>query len=339
MRTAIMGAGSLGTILGAYIARSGGQADLIDANASHVAALNQHGARVVGKADFSAPVKAFTPDQMEGAYDLVVYLVKQTSNEAALAQLAVHLKEDGTVCTLQNGIPEYSVSKALGADRVVGGVVGWGASMAGLGVSELTTDESALEFDIGEINGKETKRICQIQHLLERMCPTNILDNLMGARWNKIIANSAMSGMSAVLGCTFGDILDTPAALLRAKFIANECINVCKASGVRMAVRHGYDHGNLLRFETKSEMLVKDWLFKKIWGPHRALRASMLQDLEKGVPCEIDYINGSVVEIGEKYGVPTPVNKHVVDVVKRIESGELKSGMENLELMPEPEIA
>ena len=338
MRTAIMGAGSLGTILGAYIARAGRQVDLVDANVEHVKALNENGAKVTGKVEFAAKVKAITPQEMQGVYDTVIYLVKQTFNDVALEQLKGHLDENSVVCTLQNGIPEYSVAKLLGENRVAGGVVGWGASMVGPGVSELTTAESGLEFDIGEIDGKTTDRILKIKELLELMCPTHILDNLMGVRWNKIIANSAMSGMSAVLGCTFGDILDNPEALLRAKFIANECINVCKASGVHMAVRHGYDHGNLLYFETKSEMLVKDWVFKKIWEPHRKLKASMLQDLEKGIKCEIDYINGTVVEIGEKYGVPTPVNKQVVAIVKAIEAGKLKSQMSNVGLIKVPEI-
>ena len=339
MRTAIMGAGSLGTILGAYLSKAGRPVELIDANVAHVAALNEHGAKIIGKSEFTAPVKAITPDQMEGVYDTVIFLVKQTFNDTALSQLKNHLDGNSTVCTLQNGIPEYSVSKVLGAERVVGGVVGWGASMIGPGVSEVTSAEAKREFDIGELDGKMTDRIVRIKELLELMCPTNILDNLMGLRWNKIIANSALSGMSAVTGGTFGDVLDNPEALLRAKFIANECIDVCRASGVRMAVRHGYDHGNLLHFETHSEMLVKDWLFKEIWGPHRNLKASMLQDLEKGIKSEISYINGTVVDVGKEHNVPTPVNKQVVDIVKRIEAGELKSEMANVALIAVPEIA
>ena len=317
--------------------RAGIPVDLIDANKAHVDTLNHKGATVTGKAAFTVPVNALTPEQMTGTYDMVIYLVKQTFNETALNQLKDHLDENSTVCTLQNGIPEYSVAKIVGEKRVVGGVVGWGANLLGPGVSELTTEEAGLEFDIGEMDGTTTDRILSLQKLLQTMCRTNILDNLMGVRWNKIIANSAMSGMSAALGCTFGDILDNPEALLRAKFIANECIKVCKGSGIHMAVRHGYDHGNLLYFETEEEMKVKDWLFRKIWEPHRKLKASMLQDLEKGIKCEIDYINGVVCEIGEKYNVPTPVNEQVVAIVKGIEEGRFTPQVGNLQLIKVPE--
>ncbi len=338
MRVAIMGAGSLGTILGAYITKAGLKVDLIDANKKHVDTMNEKGATVVGKTNFNIKVKALMPEQMEGIYDAVFYMVKQTYNDIALNQLKQHLDENSAVCTLQNGIPEYSVSKIIGEKRTLGGVVGWGANWISPGISELTTSQEGLEFDIGEINGEISPRLLKFQEILETMCTTRILENLMGVRWNKIIANSAMSGMSAALGCTFGDILDSKEALLRAKFIANECINVCKASGVHMAVRHGYDHGNLLYFETEQEMEVKDWLFEKIWTPHRALKASMLQDLEKGLKCEIDYINGMVCEIGAKHHVPTPVNEQVVAVVKAIEQGQLKPGWANLEFIKVPKI-
>lgn len=338
MKIAIMGAGSLGTVLGAYITKNGCPIDLIDSNEAHVKALNTHGARIIGKKKFTVKVNALLPTQINGTYDLVFLLVKQTFNDIALNQLKKHLTKDSTVCTLQNGLPEYSVAKILGEKMVVGGVVSWGAKLIEPGVSEITTDLPSHQFDIGEINGEVTERIVKIKEILQLMCPTNILDNLMGIRWNKIIANSAMSGMSAVLGCNFGEILDNPQALLRAKYIANECIHVCRATGIHMAVRHGYDHGNLLFFEKKDELEAKDWLFKQIWEPHRNVIGSMLRDLEIGIKTEIDYINGAVVEVGEKFNVPTPVNSQVVKIIKDIEKGKLKSQMANTELIELPRI-
>ena len=80
MRLAIMGAGSLGTILGAYIAKAGYEIDLIDAYEEHVRALNENGAHVVGAVDFvqKERLHALLPEDMEGAYDLIIYMAKQT---------------------------------------------------------------------------------------------------------------------------------------------------------------------------------------------------------------------------------------------------------------------
>jgi len=84
MKIAIMGAGSLGTILGAYITKAGVDVDLIDVNEEHVKALNEKGATITGTTNFNVPVKALTPDKMQDVYDLVFYLVKQTYDDEAL---------------------------------------------------------------------------------------------------------------------------------------------------------------------------------------------------------------------------------------------------------------
>ena len=87
---------------------------VIDAYKAHVDALNQNGATVIGKMELNAPVHAITPDEMEGIYDIVILLSKQTANEVVLQQLLPHLGPESTVCTLQNGVPEESVAKVIG---------------------------------------------------------------------------------------------------------------------------------------------------------------------------------------------------------------------------------
>lgn len=82
-RIAVMGAGSLGTILGAYLSKAGRDVVLIDAYQAHVDALNQNGAHITGAVEMTVPVKAITPEQMEGQYDLFFYLAKQTYQVAS----------------------------------------------------------------------------------------------------------------------------------------------------------------------------------------------------------------------------------------------------------------
>ncbi len=74
MRAAIYGAGSMGTILGAYIPRMGGQIDLINHNKAHIEALKDDGARIVGTVDFTQPVTALLPEEMTGKYDIIILL-------------------------------------------------------------------------------------------------------------------------------------------------------------------------------------------------------------------------------------------------------------------------
>jgi 2-dehydropantoate 2-reductase len=336
MKIAILGVGSLGTILGAFIQKGGTDIDLIDVNKEHVDALNKNGATVVGTTNFNVPVKALTPDEMEGIYDLVFLMVKQTYNKTALTQLLPHLGPDSVVCTLQNGVPEPAVAEIVGEERTIGGTVSWGATWIKPGVSELTSAPDKLSFEIGEIDGRITDRLYKVKEVLGLMCETHIMNNLMGVRWTKLLINATFSGMSTVLGCTFGDILDNKEALLVAKYIANENIHAGISAGIKMEPMQGLDLGKLLRFKTIEERDSNDETYREFFGPHRKLKASMLQDLEKGRKCEIDAINGVVCDFGRKYGVETPVNDQVVEIVRGIQDGKYEYKFSNLELIKIP---
>ncbi|WP_028239308.1 ketopantoate reductase family protein [Stutzerimonas azotifigens] len=322
MRTAIIGAGSLGTIIGALMAKGGRPVHLVDTNRAHVEALNRDGARVIGEMDLLVPVEALTPEQMTGRYDLVFLLNKQTANQAVLTHLQAFLHPDSTVCTLQNGIPEPSVAAILGASRTIGGAVGFGATWVGPGVSRLTTAAQTVRnfaFEIGEIDGTLRPRLRAVQDYLSCVGRTELLSDLMGIRWSKVLMNATFSGMSAALGCTFGEVLDDPRALLCVALIANETARAAHAEGHRMAAMQGEDFERFL-LQTPADIPGVLPLIRKIWTPHRQLRASMLQDLEKGLDTEIAFINGVVSQAGRRHGLSTPFNDRVVELVSAAQS-------------------
>ena len=177
-------------------------------------------------------------------------------------------------------------------------------------MSLLTSSYATVEkfaFEIGEIDGVLRPRLKAVQDYLECVGATEIRDNLMGIKFTKVLMNSTFSGMSAALGCTFGDVLGNPKAMTCLAFVANECIAVAHARGVRLVEMQGED---LEAFELNgaADIPSKMPLYRKIWGPHAKLKASMLQDLEKGRECEINYINGVICQQGRACGVPTPFN-------------------------------
>ena len=218
--------------------------DLFDSYKDNVDALNRSGATITGAIDLNVPVTAYTPDQMTGEYDLVFLLTKQTNNRIVLPQLLPHLHRDSVVCTLQNGIPEDLVASIVGRERTIGGAVGFGATWLKPGVSSLTSSYAAVEkfaFEIGEIDGVVRPRLKVVRDYLECVGTTEIRNNLMGIRFAKVLMNSTFSGMSAALGCTFGDVLANPKAMTCLAFVANECIAVARARGVRLVEMQGED--------------------------------------------------------------------------------------------------
>lgn len=325
MNVAVMGAGSLGIIIGALITRGGLPVDLIDVDRDNVNALNSQGARITGLMELTVPVTAITPDQMRGTYDLVLLLTKQWNNAAALPPLLPHLHATSTVCTLQNGIPEEHVAAIVGRERTIGGTVGFGAIWREPGVSELASTQEVLKkyaFDIGEMTDTITPRLREVGKVLNLVGNTELIENFSGARWAKLLMNATFSGMSVSLGCLFGDVLHNPEAMTYLARIADETVRTAHANKVRMAVMQDFDFNEFIingpgDFE---ERLMP--VYNRIWSRHVNTKASMLQDLEKGRPCEIDFINGHVCAKGRATGVATPVNDHVVTLVKQAEQAK-----------------
>ena len=331
MRTAILGAGALGIIIGALMTKNGKQVDLIDSYQENVDALNADGARVTGNLELHWPVTALTPQEMRGAYDLILLLTKQTANEMALPRLLPHLHPDSIVCTLQNGIPEDGVAAIIGRERTIGGAVGFGATWLRPGVSELTSTLEAVEkfaFEIGELDGVVRPRLETVKEILSAAGGTTILTNLMGIRWTKLLMNATFSGMSAALGCSFRDVLADEKAMTCIAHIADETIKVCHGKGYRMVEMQGADM-EFLELGSKADIAGKMDFYRKVWGRHNN-KASMLQDLEKGNNTEIDHINGVVCRSGRECGIATPFNDKVVEIIKQAEARRTVTDFGNL---------
>lgn len=331
MRTAIYGAGSLGTILGAYITKNGGFIDLINRNKAHVEALRTNGARITGTVSFTQKVTALTPDEMTGTYDIIFLLTKQQHNREVVTFLKPFLADDGVIVTMQNGIPEMLVGEIVGEERVIGCTVAWGATMKSGGECELTSAPDSLTFSIGTLTPQRHKHFDEVKRLLEMMGRVDIDDNFIGTRWSKLLINAAFSGMSAVLGCTFGEAAGNRQSRRIVQRIIKECIDVCAASGIRIEPVQGKDIVRLLDYNNAVKKAFSFFIIPIAIRKHARLKASMLQDIEKGKLTEVDAINGVVCEAGRKCGVPTPMNDAVVNIIHRIESGELRPEMQNLQ--------
>ena len=330
MRAAIYGAGSLGTILGAYITKNGGQVDLINRNKEHIAALREKGAQVVGTVNFTQPVTAYLPEEMEGKYDVIFLMTKQQHNVEVVTMLKEFLADDGVIVTLQNGIPELQIGEIVGDNRTLGCTVAWGATMKGGGVCELTSQPDSLTFSLGSLTKERNVHFEEVKALLEKMGEVEVDENFVGNRWSKLLINASFSGMSAVLGCTFGEAAQPNASRRIVQALIKECIDVCATGGIRIEPVQGKDIVKLLDYKSGLKKALSFFIIPIAIRKHALLKASMLQDIEKGKLTEVDAINGVVSAFGRKVGCPTPMNDKVVEIIHRIERGELSPSFDNL---------
>ncbi|WP_462355004.1 ketopantoate reductase family protein, partial [Fusobacterium ulcerans] len=332
MKIGILGCGAMGTVMGAYMTKNGLDVELIDSYKEHVDVLNKNGAHIIGSVDMIVPVKAVTPEEMKGIYDLIFLFTKQTVNDTVLKNLLPHLNEKSTVCTLQNGVPEHFVAGYVGEERTLGGTVLWGATFVKPGVSELTQDITKNDhlFEIGAIDGTIGERVNNAAEILGYMGRAKITDTLMASRWGKLINNACMSGMSAACGATFGEILQNEKSRACLSYLAREVKRCCEAEGYKMPILlneqlpYSCDIKDQEMFDTNQRMFLE--MYKDMY----TAKASMLQDLEKEKKTEVLMINGYVSSTGDKYNIDTPFNDTVVEIVTKIEKKLLPLSIDNL---------
>lgn len=338
MRIALVGAGSLGTIAGALLSKAGLDIVLVDANEEQVNALNSQGARIEGHMELTVPVKAIRPHDMDGAYDLVIYMVKSTFDDVALPAVLPFMRDDSMLITMQNGVPEDRVASFVGRERTLGGAVGWGGTWKGPGVSELTSDPAQMTYDVGELDGVMSDRIERVKEVLDKAGQALITDNLAGVRWTKLLVNVAMSGLSTALDCDYGAVLDDDKAVTAAICIMMETIKTAQALGIKMEPMQGADPAVLFEI-VKQDIENAKGAARLIWDPHRNIVGSMLQGLKKGLPCEVEALNGYLEWKASEAGTSTPVNDQVTDIIRKIQAGEAKPSFENIESISLPEVS
>ncbi|MBU1020106.1 MAG: 2-dehydropantoate 2-reductase, partial [Firmicutes bacterium] len=295
----------------------------------------KNGAQIIGKIEFTQKVTALLPEEMTKKYDIILLMTKQRYNTEIVKSLVPFLSDIGVICTMQNGLPEPSVADVIGKDKTIGCTMSWGATFLGKGVCELTSEPSrdVLTFNIGKYGNNDATLFSYIVELLSTMGDVKIEENFAGARWSKLLVNAAFSGLSVVTGATFGEISKNRTSRLLALEAIKECIDVAEASNIKIEPIQGKDVVKLMDYHSSLKKRLSLFILPYAMKKHYQIKSSMLRDIERGMPCEIDAINGVVSEFGKRVQVPTPINDKIIEIVHQIESKELTSNWNNLSLL------
>ena len=342
-RIAIYGAGAMGTVLGVMLKRGGlNNVDLITRNEEHVRGMCERGATVVCEADgteLNERVNAILPQDMQGQYDLIFLMTKQRFNAETLTALLPYLKEDGAVCTTQNGLPEPSVADIVGKNRTYGAAVSYGATFIGGGKMALTSKMQAMSVEFGGYQNDNSKSdlIADVLSYAGKACGNENFvkqsDNLLGARWSKLAINSAFSGLSVVTGLTFGEIAKRRKTRKIALGVLRECIDVAKASQVKLSPMQGRNFEKLFAGKSPVKRFAAYTVLPFAMRKHKKLVSGMRKDIENGRKCEIDFINGAVVKAGKTVGMETPLCQAIAEIVHGIENGLYETDYQNVDFL------
>jgi 2-dehydropantoate 2-reductase len=332
LKVAVVGAGAIGGITAAILTRAGYDLEVVCKHQEIVDRALSTGLHVFGVGgEHLVPVKAVKDiSGLSGAHDVVFLATKATEAVATAQELVPVLHSESVLVSLQNGICEDALAAVIGRDRVIGCVVGWGATMHGPAEYEMT---STGEFVIGNIDHRPDDRLPRIRTMLENIVPTRITNNIMGELYAKLIINSCINSLGALTGLYLGEMLAIRAVRDIFLEIMREAMVVAAAMNIKVEPAAGgkLDYYKFLGSSGRIAQFKRHLTVRIIGFKYRRLKSSSLQSLERGRKTEIDYLNGYICQRAREQGIATPANDALVAMIKEIESGVRTISPKNLE--------
>jgi 2-dehydropantoate 2-reductase len=283
----IVGTGALATLFAARLSRAGCRVTMLGSWNEALEALGTHGARLLEaqEGEKAHPVRVANDPVSIGRFPHAIVLVKSWQTEAAARGLAACLAADGLALTLQNGLGNREIlARELGPQRVALGTTTTGATLLGPGLVKAGGE--------GSISIEAHPALAPIEHALRAAdFEVEIVTDARSLIWGKLVINAAINPLTALLRLPNGELLKRPAARRLLRALAGETAAVAAAENVT------------LPFDDPAA--AAEQVARKTADNH----SSMLQDVLRGAPTEIDAICGAIVRAGERHGLATPINR------------------------------
>ncbi len=300
-RVVVVGAGAMGSLLGAHLARSHLSVTFLERRVDLVAALSDRGLTIhmPDGRSWTQSVQAQSDPAQVGPADWVFVCVKAPDTSTAAQSIAPLVRNGATVLSLQNGIGNKEAIEAVcGPGRVLVGTISAGAYLgepghlvvAGLGPIVL-----------GDPLDPRSDRVLRAASLLETAgFEVSVESDIQRAVWNKLVVNVGINALTAVLGVENGTLLELPAAEEVMVAAVREAAAVAKALGLDIDDRSALENTRAVARATASN------------------RSSMLSDLLAGRRTEVAHINGAVARLADDLGLSAPVNRLLSGLVEAL---------------------
>jgi 2-dehydropantoate 2-reductase len=307
MKILVMGAGAVGGYFGARLAAAGSDVTFV-ARGPHLAAIRDEGLRVespLGNIHVK-PAKVTDDPATAGVVDVVLFAVKLWDTEKAAQSIRPVVRTGTAVISFQNGVQKDAMLRPiLGERAIVGGVCYVGATIDQPGVIHHTGKLQKLVF--GEYDGMRSARCVALFEACRRAgIEAELSDDIERAIWRKFVSIVGLSATTSAIRLPIGPIRSNPRTRRLLLDVMREAVAVGRAGGVRLDPDFAEDR--LAFWDTVSPDMT----------------SSMHADLERGNRLELRWLSGAVVELGQKRGVPTPVNRVLYDTLILHSEGRMK---------------
>ena len=321
MKITIVGPGAMGCLLACFLSKSKEEIWLLDNNSERAKKIKEQGLKIEGISG-SWQVKVNPAPSFAGSFpevgrggvniasqakeipqpqDLVIIAVKSYDTKNAVKDIKSLLSESSLVLSLQNGLGNIEIiSEVVGQERVLGGITNQGATLLGPG---WVRHAGKAETVIGRLDGRLPVELRFIRELFNQCgLETRLSKDIRSLLWSKLIINVGINALTALTHLNNGKLIEFAGTRKILEEAVNEAVRVAKKKRIKLI----YDDP-LSKVEAVCEATA-------------ANVSSMLQDVLRRKPTEIDFINGAIVRQAQALNLPTPVNSVLTNLVKTIES-------------------
>jgi len=337
-KIAVLASGANGSCISADLIRAGFDVTMIDMWPAHVEAMRANGVTITTEADIlNVPVDVYHLCEvctLQETFDIVFLTAKAYDTRWLTEFIKPHLAEDGVMVAIQNCMTAETVAEIVGIERTVGGVIELASQLFEPGEVHRSTPRERTWFGIGAFDPSQRHHVEGVAEILRHAGRVEIIDEILSAKWMKLIVNAMALGSMAVLGTTVEQVQLTNgpdyARNARAWFLraGEEALAAGQSLGYKIVPIFGLKPEEVTNTNSLLETLL-DRILHDI-GPKSI--NTILQDYMKGRYSEVDLINGLVAEECRRIGRPSPASDSIVALSRRIDSGDLKPDPANLDL-------
>jgi 2-dehydropantoate 2-reductase len=301
MRIAVIGAGGVGGYFGGKLAQAGNDVTFV-ARGEHLKAMREKGLNVMSISGNFVIDKIKATEEIKNieTADLVLLGVKAWQVKEVAEQIKHVVAEGTTIMPLQNGVMAAGeLAEVLKAKHVIGGLCRIISKIESPGVIHHSGLEPFIAF--GELNNQKTERIFKIKDLLDDAGISSLAaEDIQVELWNKFMA-ICVSGLLAVTRSPYGVVRELKETRRMMNVLLCEIYEIAIKSGIKL------DNQSV----EKTMRLIDSYPYEST--------SSLTRDVMEGKPSELEYQNGTVVHLAEKYNLPVPVNRHIYNCLLPME--------------------
>jgi 2-dehydropantoate 2-reductase len=329
-KVAVLGTGGTGSVIGGMLTKAGHDVTLIDQWPAHVEAMKAQGLHMaLREEEFLVPVQAYHLHEvchLNQQFDVVFLACKSYDTVWMVQFIMPYLSPDGVLVSAQNSLNDEWIAPLIGHTRDVGCVITMSSEVFQPGRVKRNTAMDLTVFTLGELHGRITSRLQELQQLLSAAGKVELTTNIWGRKWAKLVFNSTTAPVCALAGVGPATVAEAPERVRVCLKLGQEALQVGLALGYAMEPVFGLTMAEAV---ASPEALV-DHLGQGSKKEGVEARSFFHQDVLKGRATEVDYINHLVSRKGRQAGVPTPMNDAASDMVKRLEREDLRPDPANI---------